>query len=309
MTTNICIVGLRRSGTTIFWRTFRQDERLLCFDEPFNPRLYRLLEVNPKSTWDEFIALERSEADFGRRYAPLQPGQEAEPGLDDAQSGYLSWLLDRGRPVLADFVRLTYKLDALRQVTPNAVVVHLHRDPASFASSHLLPSGGGWRRALLELGWRRWSFWRRRGDFNRWQLEEVIGRDPSSAFGRRFAEEGYDAARLYALPAVARLLAYWCLSYEVAERTGRSQFGDRFVSVRFEDFCRDPRPVVNRIYETADLETPDLTLDHLRPASGPFRPEDERWNRWLKVLGMDHVALERASMRSSASPAANRRGA
>ena len=32
---HIILLGLRRSGTTITFKTFAQDERLICFDEPF----------------------------------------------------------------------------------------------------------------------------------------------------------------------------------------------------------------------------------------------------------------------------------
>jgi hypothetical protein len=245
-------------------------------------------EIDPKGTWDEFIRLrEAAPVEFERRRAPIELGEEMEDDLAAAQGSYLDWLLDQRDVVLCDLVRCNFKIEALHEVAPSAVLVHLHRSPEAFASSHLLPSGGGWRRRLLNRFWRRPSFWHRRRDYNRWGIEELIGRDPSTAFGRRLARHGYDPNVVYAQPAVARLLAYWTLGFESAERTGRELYGGRFVSIRFEDFCRDPHATVGRVYDAAELAAPDATYDHLRPATGPFRPQDGRWDKYFERMGME----------------------
>jgi hypothetical protein len=285
----IVVLGLRRSGTTIFWRTFRRDARLLCFDEPFNPRLSSVGEVDPKGTWGEFLRLRQGSPEFERRRAPIEPAEELEDGLTAVQSSYLDWLLDQRDAVLCDLVRCSFKVEALHEVAPSAVLVHLHRSPEAFASSHLLPSGGAWRRRLLNRIWRRPSFWHRRRDYNRWRIEELIGRDSSTAFGRRLARHGYDPKIVYAQPAVARLLAYWTIGFEATEHAGRKLYGDRFVSLRFEDFCRDPHAVVTRVYDAAGLAAPDALYDHLRPATGPFRPQDGRWDKFFARMGMEET--------------------
>lgn len=283
---NIFIVGLRRSGTTIFWRTFRQDRRLLCFDEPFNPMLRRLPKENPKGTWDEFVDLHRKDpAGFEGRFAPIDLDEELAGGMAAEQRAYLRWLLRQEDRVVCDFTRCAFKLETLHAIDPDAVLVHLHRAPEAFASSHMLPSGGTWRRKTLNL-LRRTTFWQRRGDYDNWKIEEIVGTDPDSAFGRRLAARGYDAGRVYEASAVARLLAFWWLHREEIESAGRRSFGDRFLSVSFEAFCEDPRSVIRDVYGAAGWGIPELSYDRVRPASAAFRPDDSRWRRAWESLGL-----------------------
>lgn len=300
---NVFIVGLRRSGTTIFWRTFRQDRRLLCFDEPFNPMLRGLPDENPKGTWDEFIDLHREDpVGFERRFAPIPLDEELATGMSAEQRAYLGWLLERGDRVVCDFVRCAFKLGTLHAIDPDAVLVHLHRAPEAFASSHMLPSGGTWRRKTMNL-LRRATFWRRSSDYNNARLEDVIGRSAQSPFGRLLCDRDHDAARVYGAPAVARLLAFWLVHYREVETTGRCLFGDRFVSVGFEAFCEDPGAALAHIYQARGWRIPDLAYERIRPANPGFRPGHRRWKRSWQAAGMwerrvELAEAERARARS-----------
>jgi hypothetical protein len=280
----LIIVGLRRSGTTIFWQTFRQDPRFLCYDEPFNPHLQVLPATIGLKHPEEFLQLVRGDADeFWRRYRPIRFDEELDARLEPAQADYLRWLADRGDDVVIDVTRCHFKLRALRELAPGATLVHLFRPPASHASSHLLPSAPGLR-GRVKRRLNRFRFWTRTRGYNGWSFESIIGSDPGSAFGARLRGAGLDPEEIYSMPALGRLLAYWRVAYEEVEREGRAAFGERFVSQSFDAFCRSPRDAVARIYATMGLAMPELDLSRVHPANGPYREGSPRWRRYDALL-------------------------
>lgn len=284
----IFILGLRRSGTTIFWEAFRRDRRLLCINEPFNPALYEIPAEIPNRSRREVIDLFRKDPkEFWRRFAPIGVTEELQEELSDRQAAYLRFLIGSGS-VCTDVTRCHFKLRALREIVPDATVVHLFRAPAAFASSHLIPSGsGGFRAGRLVRARGRLGFFTRGTRFDAWGMETLIGRHPESLFGRRLREIGMDPEAVLALPAVGRLLAFWRLAYETVERDAPRLFGDRFMSVSFEDFCREPRAAVERVYATAGSEPPDqLDFSRVHPARAPYRKDDPRWHRLLEQVGL-----------------------
>ena len=105
----IIISGLRRSGSSVFWETFRKDPRLCCYDEPFNPNLKELPDQNSKGTRD-VIALYKASPDvFLDRFSPIQLSEETEPNLNAKQDVFLRWLLPQSQqrevfPGIPDFI-------------------------------------------------------------------------------------------------------------------------------------------------------------------------------------------------------------
>ena len=87
------IVGLRRSGTTIFWEWFRQDPRFTCFDEPFSEQLLKLPSQHAKGVFTEYQqVLTRSPEEFWRAYAPVHRAEELDSFLRPAnRSSSASW--------------------------------------------------------------------------------------------------------------------------------------------------------------------------------------------------------------------------
>ena len=286
--TRIFILGLRRSGTTIFWEAFRQDRRLHCFNEPWNPVLRQLPVEIPNRSRREFIELFRKDPQaFWRSFAPIGPLEELQDDFSDRQVAYLRYLIDPFDSICIDETRCHFRLAALQQAVPDATLVHLFRAPAAFATSHLIPTGSGGRRAnrlLTALG--RVGFFTREDRYNSLGLEDVIGRHPESLFGLRLREIGLDPAAIYALPAVGRLLAFWRLAHETVERDGPRLFGSRFVSVAFERFCREPREVVEEVYAAASLHPPELDLSRVKPAKRAHRADDSRWRRLFGQVGL-----------------------
>ena len=76
MAIKLIILGLRRSGTTIFWEIFRQDPRLVCYDEPFNELLLTL--PDGRQIYAK-MGLSDPGPDFSRVPAPNRPYDEASP--------------------------------------------------------------------------------------------------------------------------------------------------------------------------------------------------------------------------------------
>jgi hypothetical protein len=285
----LIIAGLRRSGTTIFWETFRQDRRLLCYDEPFNRYLQVLPGRQGLKAPEEFIRLVNKDASvFWERFTPIYYTEELREGLSDKQLDYLRFLADSGKRVALDTTRCMFKFAALRQAAPEAVLVHLYRPAPSHASSHMLPSSPDWRGRIRKLVRRR-RFWERADGFNAWGFETIIGETTASPFARRLEESGLDAPAVYRMPAVARLMAYWKINYERAEADGRRLFGERFVSQSFDSFCEHPRAAMERIYSVLGMSPPVLDYGRIHPPHGAHDPGSPRWREYMELLGIPEV--------------------
>ena len=284
----IFILGLRRSGTTIFWESFRKDRRLLCFNEPFNPALYELPVEIPNRSRREVIEIFRKDPEtFWRRFAPIAVTEELQHGFSDRQAEYLRYLMGT-ESICTDVTRCHFKLEALKQLVPDATIVHLYRAPAAFASSHMIPTGsGGYRTGPLIRTRGRLRFFERGNHFNHWGMETLTGSDPDSLFGRRLREIGMDPEAVLALPALGRLLAVWRLAYETVERDARRWFGERFVSLPFERFCREPLQAVEQVYAAAgESPPPGLDVSRVNDAKGRHRAADPRWRTLFEKVGI-----------------------
>ena len=289
MALRLIIAGLRRSGTTIFWRTFRQDSRFVCYDEPFNPHLCVLPAHTRLKAPEEFVDLIRADPRaFWEAFTPIHFTQELKTGFSDREAAWLRFLAGTGEAVALDTTRCAFKISALRKAAPAAVLVHLYRPPASLASSHLLPSSEG-RKGQLKRWAARRGFWSRADRYNGWSFESIVGESTSSFFAERLRDAGLDAETVYGLPAVGRLLAYWKVCFERIERDGRREFGDRFVSQSFDRFCRQPEGVVRTIYEVLGMTPPEPDFSAVHPARGPFEPASPHWKRYRRLLDLPEV--------------------
>ena len=101
---NIFIVALRRSGTTVFWESFRRCSDSTCYDEPFNPRLYSLPRPHHRGTWNELInKFNLSPRSFKEHFSPIEHNDEFNTELSVSQSTYLKYLIRGSEPVVIDF--------------------------------------------------------------------------------------------------------------------------------------------------------------------------------------------------------------
>jgi len=289
MAIRLIIQGLRRSGTTIFWQSFRQDPRLLCYDEPFNQYIHTLPDRGILKHHEEFARLvEQDGPGFWEQFSPIHFTDELRERMSDRQREYLEYLGRTGEQVVLDTTRCHFKVAALHEDHPEAVLVHLFRDPASQVSSHLLPSHPGLKGKVRRYLHRR-GFWNRDSNYDHWSFESIVGRPPHSLFAKRLREAGLDPDEVYRMPAVGRLLAYWKISYDRVESDGRSCFGERFVSQSFETFCGDPAPSLKRIYDRLGLDLPDLDLGRIHPPNTAYEPDSPEWRRYRDRLEIPDV--------------------
>lgn len=274
----VLIVGLRRSGTTVFWRWFRADSAWRCYDEPFSEQLLRLPQEHEKVIWSEFIHLhEQNPAGFWDNYAPIHRADEFRSDLTDRQTRYLDWLMTQHDRTIIDTTRCHLKLAHIAENTAVDAVVHLHRSRRGFVTSHMLPNRtdllGRLRKQI-----RKSSFFTRTRDYDGWGMEMLAGRAPGSPLWLLLDQAGYASSGMYDLPGAGRLMVLWDFFSRTAEASGRSQFPGRFVSVRFEDFTASPSTVAGEISAALDLPVPpSVTRPEIRSAAVPHASDDERW--------------------------------
>ncbi len=244
---HIILVGLRRSGTTIFWRTLQQDDRLLCFDEPFRPKLRRYAAAgrnDRKQTLDEYLSrgsLIRS------HWSTIQPYEELLEGFITHQEEYLRRLFDENRNVFMDLVRCHFKIDRLRRLFPDALIVHLVRDPRAWTTSHLRPYGD-WLSDLPT------GFFSYKGWFDFWSYESIA---------REIGLNGY---------AHEQLLQIWHLF------TGRAEDSSPDLTIQFERFATHPKDVLKKLYSRLELDYAPLDFSAIHAPNQPHALENPRWD-------------------------------
>ena len=283
---NLIIVGLRRSGTTVFWRTFRRDSGFTAYDEPFNPKLVTLPEEHRKDTRKEYIDLiDQDPERFWKAFAPIPLDGELERDLGADNRSYLSYLTSGHGRVALDTTRCHFKIGDLAAEIPGSTLVHLYREPTALASSHLLPSG--WRlRRRARLASRKLRFWTLSDGYDHWGFQTIIGNGPSSAFGLRMTESGMDAEKTYSIPGAGRLLALWKVFDDEAERAGIEHFGERFISLPFERFAEQPDAVLDLIYGIMQAPRPAVAMSDVKQASRGFTPGHSRWQALATEVGI-----------------------
>ncbi len=272
------IIGLRRSGTTIFWKWFRQDPTFTCFDEPFSEQLLRLPADHEKEIWSEYQKIfDLSPTHFWDVYSPIHRADELTSSFTTEQRAYLTYLAGCGDRVVFDLTRCHLKLAELADLCPGSAVMQLLRVRRSFATSHLVPSRtdpvGRARAKVLER-----TFFTRHDKYDFWGMESLVGSSPASRFGRLLDREGFDAAAIYELPAVGRLMALWELHRHIVERDGHASFGDSFATVSFEEFASSPEATTVEACRRLGVAPPETAAPpSVRPATPPYKPEHSAW--------------------------------
>lgn len=294
---HIFIVALRRSGTTAFWSLFRNCPSHICFDEPFNDLLENLPHENRKGTNNELIEIYRQDPErFRKVFAKIEYADELEPQMSDAQRRYLEFLLSKG-PAIIDFTRVLQKLPEFQSVAPGALLVHLYRRPAAWVSSILVPSSSPGKRklAVLRKKYNEIMFFKRKAiqrERGRW------GYSGSYTFRRVYDDflRSYNVNVPNGEASMAeRLMALWLAAFRYTESEGKRLYGDRFISLRFEDFIVNPHPVLDHMAELAGFDQALLPLTSLRPPNPGFRPLDKQWEKLYEQVGFTQAELRRVA--------------
>ena len=303
----ILIAGLRRSGTTAIWRAFYSDKSITCFNEPFNPHIIDL--SNPNFLSGEFYQeytdyILKDSVKFWASYAPIENIYELKAGLSEQQKDYLNYLAGDSEQVLFEMTRVHYKLADLKNLFPGALLIHLYRPAASFVSSVMLPNPNekmsnnweviaGYRfvRGKLAKIIRRGIFWRSKYSGNMWGFDSLIGSSVTDAFSSFLNRHQINSDIFYRLPAVARLLGYWKVSFDEVEKDGRRLFADKFISLNFNDFCNDPEGVLKNIYAAAGIKYVNRDLDWIHKPHGAYQSSHIKWIEYADIIGLDRALL------------------
>ncbi len=281
----IIITTLRRSGSTLFWKIFRNHPDYKCYDEPFNPNLAQLPTEHRKGVYHEFRDLiNRDATGFWENYEPINPVNECQVNLNAGQESYLRFLLESSEHVVIDTTRCWNKTASLIKILKDygdqSLLIYLHRSPRAFVSSHMLPSEvNAWRvnRYLKK------TFWSRNDGFNYWKMEEVLGSQPASAFDT-LVLKGVDAIKsedYYKLPAYQKMLFFW----KIVDEKIRKALDDTHIntiSISFESYCARPKDVVREIDDILGTELQDYVIMPGNLNTG-FRPDDIRWNKGVVI--------------------------
>lgn len=295
----VWILGLMHSGTTIVWRSFRKDKRFLCFDEPFSG-LDVLPGQNSRKSYGELINIfERNPRHFWKKYAPLYPLDELDNTFTNGQVEYLQFLLNQGDSLVIDETHLHTHIESLKKITPSANVMHIYRRASCFATSHLRPSfskNTSWERRvalIIRNEYYKKVFWKRYDFVPGLHRHMTIGNNPQSKFGLMLDDAGYDSERIMSSPTLVRLLAYWHYHYHYLEKEGPRLFGDRFRSLRYEDFAIEPTETMNELYQWFGLDEPEgVSYSDVYAPKPAFRFSDRRWREAARIAGFSEEEIE-----------------
>ena len=289
------VLGLRRSGTTILYDALREDPALRCFYEPL--REDEETEgggsgARPGDAFAETRALRRRFREEHHPKVPLAdfnwggpraPELELEPELPDHVRGFLSHLLEQAPDVVIKETRLHHKLGAVAALAPDALVVHLVRDPRAVCASMLLG-----RRRRLDLYPDADAFFSARTRRKLWS---------SRVLSEHLADRLRSLALPPDLPDFLRPLLVWKAGFETAHGDGRRLFGDRYALVRLEDLRAEPAAALVRLSGLADRVPPPSVVSwaaaNLRADDALQHADDPRWARAARLIGME-TALAQA---------------
>ncbi len=295
----LLVQGVFRSGTTALFRTLRRDERLACFYEPLHPDVLghareadAARSTHPKSSlYSEYTSLLDTLGALENATRPSWPhwleGDDRAPVLKT----YLESLAETSKETLLQFNRAFWMAPWLAESFPESTFVHLVRDPRSVVWSQLTTASG----TRVRMDWPVLGRWlpfssgtlRRafseHAFFGAYHLNEYFERGlhlldehgqgdvvPKQALRRL---KGVREAEPY-----VKALALWGAQVDACQRHAQSAFGDRFLWIRYEDFCQAPCEVLRSIYALQDRPLPTSVREYARSSINA-----DRRRRWTQV--------------------------
>ncbi len=293
---NVFLQGMRRSGTTILYDAFAEDPEFRRFYEPFREEAETPGGGSGARAEDLFAETRELRREFKRdehpevplelfnHGGPRAPGLELHPALPGWGVDFLAYLLMQAPNVMIKEVRLFRKVPDLHRVDPNAVLVHIVRDPRAVSTSMLLGRGRRHRERFADAD----AF------FESWTRRKLWS---SSAIAKELLAAGEHEGLDRGVPDFMRPLVVWKAAWESLRADGRRLFGDRYVLVRLEDLRVDPEGELFRIYDVIGRATPDgvrqWAEQNVRREGDVPWGDDSRWAAAVKALGME-AALEDA---------------
>lgn len=288
----VFIQGMRRSGTTVAFDVLSRDPRFDAWYEPFGPAKHgrrgggsglqdvefaeRTRALRDRMARDAGPAGEWADPAFFNYGAPRDADLELAGAWPPVCLDYLRAMLEARPWTVVKFVRAAEKLAQLRELAPDAKLIHVVRDPRRVAVSQMLSR-------------------RRSGDLP----------DPERFFRRTDREGGLWAsralserlrhrpehARLGAPSDVERVLLVWRHLFRRTHEDGRALFGDDYLLVRHEDLARRPRAALAEIYGFLETDCPESVAawaeTRLRPPAAPPYASAPQWRAAFARVGLE----------------------
>ena len=288
--TKVFIQGMRRSATTFLYDVLCADGRFDAYYEPLAKAKRAAVGGGSRVREEDFFEKIRQcrsayatasglgDSTLLNWGAPRDASAEVEGSMDERVVGYLRFLLEQSENTLLKFVRAYNKVEILRELEPQGVLLHIVRDPRAVASSFLLGKGQVHRSHYVNAD----VFFDYSGDasFGPMNLQALKVFDELRRRELIFCEA--DA------PYFERLLALWGYHFRQTDRAGREEFGDRYCVLRYEELIQKPKETLARVYATLGEPCQDTALAWLE-ANVADRPQifaegDERWSQSLERL-------------------------
>ncbi len=276
----VFICGLYRSGTTITWKTLAQDKRFVSFDEPFSPFRADLPELDPdESNADYLDFFNKNPREFRSYCAPIYPQEYLSPDLTDAQVRYIKWFAGQWENMLIDFTRCNYKLEQLRRIFPEAIIIHLSRQPAAFVTSHVThsPRAAGVYAALARK-YRKFTFFTRTDRYNFYSYEDILEKH----FGTETERMKSDVPTLKNLPlhkiqAYVKLLLLHRHNRRAVDKFA-TRYPEKFLDWQFENFLISPESHLQNLYDLLGMDCFSFDFSRLRSPNYGYRPHSDKWD-------------------------------
>ena len=278
----IIIQGMRRSSTTFLFDCLCAEDSALGIYEPLAKAQKTAVGGGSRVRNEDFFAPIRALRDQFAQHlgwneeqllracnfgGPTQPGREFDEDFSPETAHYLRFIAnaDENQQPILKFTRAWRKASALADLWPEAVFLHIVRDPRAVVSSFLLG----------------------KGQKNR----SVIGSDDAFFAQSRMA----DGEVRFAQGLCAHLGAEWQSKSDVIQllrlwvETTRSTFAaqqvfqDRYLLVRHEDLLQHPEKTLARVYAVQGRELPESVLDwvkaNLRTRLVSVQPQAGHWQQ------------------------------
>lgn len=276
----IFLCGLYRSGTTITWRTIAQDKNLQSFDEPFNEFLRKLPAQHHAGFGKEYLPrFQENEQEFKQNFTPMLPERDLSRAFTSSEEKYLKWLIAPYSTVNIDFTRCTFKLAELRRLFPEALIIHLKRQPQAFATSHIKPSHkvSGVRGMIGRL-YQEKTFFDRKGRYDFYNYQKIIEDYYPQEFDYLLPRlKSYQGQKLQNLPAYVKILLLHRHNQNVVDKFAMAH-PDNFMEWQFEEFIAQPKEHLRHIYSYFNQPMPHFDFEHLRAPNLGYLPDSKAWD-------------------------------
>lgn len=288
--------GMRRSGTTILFDLVWDDGRFECWYEPLNKVRpawgggsktrqvdYAARVAKEKEAFLRERGDPRLTADDLNWGAPRDARLEFEPSWPPHVRDFVARMTSSGPDVFVKFTRASHKVADLAAIRPDAVFLHLVRDPRSVATSHLFRTQDEVRERILREG----SFFTLTTGFDQWKSEQMA---------EHLIRTRPDLARFADLAGFARVMLVWKELYVATRDGARRSFPGRHGLVWHDDLCRDPEGVLRAVYRLwGSAPQPHVVAwakANVRPSKPWHEPANPAWDAAMERLSLTSLVDE-----------------